>query len=302
VILAITAYAEDSMERGYMKHGTGFAGTFREFPVAIMEFPRRIMELFPGSLDYFVLGVLAATTLGFLLWKGTRAPEDDAQERADLYSILWVMGLLYVCLPYSMAKPMSWWNISPRLPSMMAPVLLLLPAARLTGWQRWLMAPVVISCVVLPLKLSSLYRDFSQRNAPFMKMLAQVPRGANTLVVVRKMFNSPHPEESSGDPAVSAPTYWHFPSWPMALNGGYGPYVFDQGIPIQPRKHKKLPFAPNWGAGDTFVLRQARDFEYLIIRFPPPELDRDPAVEAIDRKGDWALYQRIHALPENDEP
>jgi hypothetical protein len=298
VVLAVTAYAEDSMEKGYMKQGDGFAGVFREFPTAILEFPRRIMELFPGSLDYWVLAVISATVLGLILWKGTRVAEDSEAEKSELPILLTVLGILYVILPYAMAKPMSWWNISPRVPSMMAPLILLLPAARPEGRLRLLFAPMILACVLLPLHLRTLYRDFSKRNAPAMELISRVPRGASTLLVVRGMMFGPHPEESSGDPATSAPVYWHFPSWPTALNGGYDGYVFDQGIPVRPKKGKKLPAVPHWGGGDAFNIRQAPSFDYYVIRNPTPVFDEEPAIEIVDRIDNWALYKRIHPIGE----
>ena len=296
VIMAVSAYAEDSMEKGYMKQGDGFSGVFREFPIALWEFPRRIMELFPGNFDYCVLAVLAVTVFGLIWWKGTRA-EDDERE---LKVVLWVLGILYVILPYAMSKPMSWWNISPRMPSMMAPLILLLPGVKLEGRLRLIVAPMIVACVVLPLKLRSLYRDFSRRNLAAMELISRVPRGANTLLVVRGMMFGPHPEESSGDPATAGPVYWHFPSWPTALNGGYDGYVFDQGIPVVPKKHKKLPKVPHWGGGDAFNIRQAPDFDYYVIRNPTPVFDEEPALEIVDRIDNWALYKRIH--PVGEEP
>src|SRR5205814_3796211 len=119
--------------------------------------------------------------------------------------------------------------------------------------------------VVLPLTLAHLYRDFSARNYPFMKLLDLTPRGARVMVVVRGMMRGPQSEEASGDPATSAPVYWHFSSWPMALKGGYGPYLFDQGIPVRP---KATLTAPPWGSVDSFDIRQAPDFDYFIIRNP----------------------------------
>jgi hypothetical protein len=299
IILAVTAFAEDQMEKGYMKQGDGFAGVWREFPTAIIEFPRRIMELFPGNLDYCILAVITLTAAGLLWWKGACVPEDDDREARDIPSLLWVLAVLYVMLPYAMNRPMSWWNISPRIPSMMAPLLFLLPGVRdldLRGRLRLIFAPLLICCLILPLKLSSLYRDFSRRNLPLMELITRIPRGANTLVVMRGMMFGEHPEESSGDPATSAPCYWHFPSWPAALNGGYDGYVFDQGIPIKPKKRIKLPVVPHWGAGDSFDIHQAPDFEYFIIHNPIPRFDEEPAIEIVDRIDTWALYKRIHTI------
>ena len=178
---------------------------------------------------------------------------------------------------------------------MMAPLLALWPVASLTGWRRLLMAPVIISAIVLPLTLAKLYRDFSRRNSPFLHLVAETPKGSNVLVVVRGMMRGPGSEELSGDPASSGPVYWHFSSWPMALHGGYGPYVFDQGIPITP-KEKLL--APPWANTDSFELRQAPAFDYYIVRTPSDDMEREPSLKVLERQGDWVLFKRIHKMTE----
>jgi hypothetical protein len=207
-----------------------------------------------------------------------------------------LLGIVYVSLPYNIAQPISWWYVGQRMPSLMAPLILLLPAASIAGRRRLLFAPLIVAAIVLPLKLASLYRDFSRRNAAFMELMNQLPRGSTTLVVVRGMWRGPGSEEKSGDPATSAPVYWHFASWPMALKGGYSAYVFDQGIPIRPKVRLKSPHF----AADTFDFREAPQYEYYLIRYPLPRMERDPAVKVVDRIGDWALYHRLFDL--TDEP
>jgi hypothetical protein len=179
----------------------------------------------------------------------------------------------------------------------MAPLIVLLPSLRVEGWRRLVFIPVVLACAILPLKLWRLYRDFSTRNSPFMRLLAEIPRGKRVLVVVRGMMRGPGSEEKSGDPATSAPVYWHFSSWPMALHGGYGPYVFDQGVPLQ---FKVRLAAPGHTTPDTFDIRQAPEFDYYIVRYPMDTMDREPSIKLIDDTGHWKLYQRIGAL--TDEP
>ena len=98
------------------------------------------------------------------------------------------LGVIYLSLPYGITKPMSWWYVSPRIPALMAPLLLLFPLGRLVGKERVVMIPLIVACCVLPLKLAQLYRSFSNRNAGFMHLLAEVPRGSKTMVVVRGMM------------------------------------------------------------------------------------------------------------------
>jgi hypothetical protein len=233
-----------------------------------------------------------------MVWQGVRRDEESFLQQQRIKLLLIVLGVTYCMLPYQITRPMSWWFVGPRVPSMMAVLLVLLPALRIDTWpRRAAMLPVIVCAVILPLTLSRLYRDFSRRNAPFMQLVAETPRGSNVLVVVRDMMRGPGSEELSGDPATSAPVYWHFSSWPMALHGGYDPYIFDQGIPIQPRVKLKTP---GWANTDSFELRQAPDFDYYIVRDPSSEMEREPSLKVQSRIGDWALYKRIHKM--TDEP
>ena len=296
--LAIVTFLDERSEKTYMKTGEGFAGTWRDFPTAVMEFPKRVMELFPGELDTAVLGIVIVTVIGLVIWQRRREGARPLTEHDRLLRwVLAVLMIVYVSLPYSVTRPMSWWYISPRLPSMMAPLLLLWPDLKLVGRQRLIMLPLIVAAIVLPLKLARLYRDFSNRNAGFFRLIAELPRGANTLVVVRGMMRGPGSEEKSGDAASSGPVYWHFSSWPMALNGGYGPYVFDQGIPIRP---KMVLRSPQFAATDAFDIRQAPEYDYYIVRMPMEQMDREPSLKIMDQMGEWTLYKRIGDL--TDEP
>jgi hypothetical protein len=299
VLLALAAYAEERRERSYFKRGDGLsnlAGSWRDFPTAVHELPRRVMELFPGRLDSAVLLVLTATVVALAVWQGTARADEDELRRRRKWWLLGALFVVYLSLPYQISKPMSWWYVSPRVPAMMAPLALLLPAlTSVHGRRRLLFAPLIVCAVVLPLELAKLYKSFSQRNAAFLYLVDDLPQGSRCLVVVRGMMRGPGSEELSGDPASSGPVYWHFSSWPMALKGGYGPYLFDQGIPLVPRVRLK---APPWTHPDTFNIRQAPEFDYYLVRHPADEMDREPALRVEQRLGEWVLYRRIHTLTE----
>lgn len=297
---AVAAYIEERHAHSYFKNGEGLsalAGTWRDFPTLVLEFPKRILELFPGNADRNILIALTLTVVALAIWQGLHNRDETPTQRHHIKLLLIVLGVTYCMLPYQITRPMAWWYVSPRLPSMMAPLIVLWPAATLTGWRRLVMAPVILCAIILPLTLATLYRDFSRRNAPFMRLIEETPKGSNVLVVVRGMMRGPGSEELSGDPATSGPVYWHFSSWPMALHGGYGPYVFDQGIPIVP--HLKLK-APPWPNTDTFEVRQAPDFTYYIVRSPSDDMEREPSLKVQDRQGEWVLFKRVHRM--TDEP
>jgi len=171
----------------------------------------------------------------------------------------------------------------------------MVPAIELVGWRRLFMVPVIACAIALPIKLAKLYRSFSNRNMPAMHLIEEVPLGAPTLVVVRNMMRGQGSEEKSGDPATAGPVYWHFSSWPMALRGGYGPYVFDQGIPI---RFKRKLLVPGWGAADSFQFRDGPEFQYYVVRDAPESMDREPSVKLEKRIGEWSLYHRIHEITE----
>jgi hypothetical protein len=296
LMLAVTAILDEQGEHTYMKDST-FAGTFHDFPTLALAFPKRVMELFPGNFDAFLLVVLVCALIA--LWVLPYALHEQRGDDRDAMRVIKIclcaLGVAYVSLPYAITKPMSWWYVTPRIPSLMMVFLVLSPRVQLTGLRRLALLPVIFCAIALPLKLAKLYRNFSARNLPMIRMVEELPRGAPTLVVVRNMMRGPGSEEKSGDPASSGPVYWHFSSWPMALKGGYGPYLFDQGIPLRP---KKPLTAPSWGNPDAFIFRQGPEFEYYIVRDATDEMDREPSVKLLKRVADWSLYQRTSKITE----
>jgi hypothetical protein len=299
VLLALVAVLEEQYEHAYVKDdGATFHVSWRDVPTLLIELPRRVLDIFPGWLDGAVLVLMVATVLALCIWKGTRSNEQDPVEHRQLKVILTLLTLAYLSLPYQIYGPLNFFQMAQRIPAMAAAFFLLLPAGPISGRQRLIFVPLIIGCVALPLKLARLYRDFSLRNMPFIHLVNETPRGSTTMVVVRGMNAvKGDPAESSGDPATSAPVYWHFGSWPMALRGGYSPYLFDQGIPIRPKVKLK---APPSNKPDSFDIRQAPEFDYYLVKNPPDYMEREPALRMVDQLGDWTLYQRIFKL--SDEP
>lgn len=295
LLLAAHAFFEERRAPAYMTHGSEFVAVWKDVPRSLLEIPKRVMELFPGNLDMWALATLAVTTLALLLLWPERARLPSPSTARRLGALLGVLGFAYLMLPYNIRQPMSWWYVAPRVPALMAPLVLLLPSARLTGRRPLVLVPLLAACVALPIKLTALYADFNRRNFGFMRLVDQLPRGAPTLVLARGLITGD--PEASGDPASSAPVYWHFMSWPMALKGGVSPYLFDQGIPVQPR-----PGIPRYNVSrsDALDFKSAPEFEYYIVHVSSDLIPVDRHVREEMSLGAWTLYRRI--APQTDEP
>jgi len=270
-----------------MTRGAHFVAVWRNVPTSLFEFPRRIMELFPGPLDMWILATLAATTLVLLVWSGWRG------RMRRLGWMLVALAVAYVALPFTIKQPMSWWYVAPRVPAVMAPLILLLPSIDLSRWRGLVLAPAVVACIVLPVRLTTLYGDFNRRMIGFMRLVDQLPRGAATLVLARGLIAGD--AETSGDPASSAPVYWHFMSWPMALKGGFSPYLFDQGIPVRPRAGTP---SYNVAKTDSLDFDLAPQFEYYLVH--GADTLWPDRVRVVARDGAWTLFHRVAAV--SDEP
>lgn len=296
LLLAAWAFALEKREHAYMNRGHGLHGIWKDVPDSLEEFPRRVMEIFPGNLDMWALTVLAATVVIYLLWRERDTEPLAAAGTRCLRVLLWVLAIAYVMLPFTLDRPMSWWYVSARLPAIMAPLLLLLPTTSIRGWRTLAAIPMIVASVALPIHLTRLYTDFNRRNIGFMRMIDGLPRGASVLVLPRGLVSSG--AEESGDPASSAPVYWHFLSWPMALKGGFSPYLFNQGIPVQPRPG--LPYF-NVARSDTFQFRANPQFDYYIIHETSDPLRPDRSIRQVATSyGGWTLFKRV--APMTDEP
>ncbi len=296
-VCAVFAYLGDKRDHVFMKHqNEPFTAAWKDFPSLVAEFPRRILDLFPGNLDMLVLGVLAGTTIAFVVWSRIERKEPpDVRPLRIIRALLWVLGLAYISLPYHITKPMEWYHVTQRLPAMIAPILILLPSIDISGVKRLALLPTIAAAVFLPLQLTHLYKGFNRRTQPFMSLVEQLPPGASTLVVYRGMLSGPVWEERSGDPATAEAVFWHYSTWPVALRGGYSPYLFDQGVPVRPKRVLKCP---GWSKMDEFQLRQAPEFDYYLVRFADEELRNPHVLKLIASRGEWSLFKRVGTLTE----
>jgi hypothetical protein len=296
LLLCAWAWRQEQREHAYMNRGHGIHGIWKDFPDSVKEFPRRIMEIFPGDFDYWVLGGLAATVLVYLVWRRRDATPLARARTGCLRVILFMLAVAYLMLPFTLDRPMSWWYVAARVPAIMAPLILLLPDGTIEGARALAALPMLVLCVLLPLRLTTLYSDFDRRHLGFMQLVDEVPRGARVLVLPRGLLGGG--VEDSGDPSSSAPVFWHFLSWPMALKGGFSPSLFNQGIPVQPR-----PGLPTFNIArtDRFEFRAYPEYDYYIIHESSDILRADQSVRIEERRaGGWILYKRVAHM--TDEP
>jgi hypothetical protein len=292
VVLALVAFHGEPL--------TGRSATWHDFPTLVMEFPRNVMELFPGNIDRRVFEVLALTVIGFLCWKRTRLADETTEQRGQIGTLVFVLFAAYLLLPFQTTIPTTW-TISPRLPAMMAPLFLLWPALPsqppLRFAHRLLFLPVVLCGLVLPLQLASLYQHFNRQNVAFIRMVEHLPKGARALVVVRGVPHGARVQEVGEDGSSSGSVYCHFSAWPMALGGGYSSDVAGAEMPVVPKNKFS---APSRSDVDAFDPREAPDFDYYVVREPDENLERQPSLKVQERFGDWVLFKRIYSM--TDEP
>jgi hypothetical protein len=294
LLIAIASTLAERSENVYFLEGrSDLVAYWIDFPASLKEFATRVCGLFAGSLDeasvYVSLACLALLLVSQRIQRD--APPLDLSTRR-LHALFIVFFFAYLALPTEIKSPIKWFYISQRLPTFIMLFLMLRPRVSLDGWRRALVIPAVVFAVVIPLKMSRLYRSFSARNVGFILLVQQVPIGATCLVVPRGMRPS-----MTMDPAAMGPVYDHFGSWPMALRGGYSHFVFDQGVPIRPKRRLATP---SFWSGDTFDFRQAPEYEYYLVRNPPSMMRREPALRVEDEVGEWVLFHRAHDI--SDEP
>lgn len=284
----------------HREHLSEVTATWHDFPTLVMAFPHGVMELFAGNVDRNVLALLALTVAALAVWKGTRLADDARPQRGQIGTLLAVLVSAYLLLPYDITKPMPF-LVSARLPALIAPFFLLWPAIPATPparpWSRLVFVPLIVCGVVLPLQLNALYTRFSARNIAFLRLLERVPKGSRVLVVVRGTFQGVGAEEGREDVASSTPVYDQFSSWPLAVDGGYAPYLIDHDTPLVPTV--KLA-APPRADSDLMDLREAPTFDYYVIRGPDDMMERQPSLKVQERWGEWVLFKRRFAM--TDEP
>ena len=279
LIFALATFWDEHRSRAYVARDAGFRGTWRWPWQAVAELPRRALDVFPGWLDTAVFVVALSCTI-FLC---RRCGVSRARR---LLVVLGVVAISWLALPYEVSKPVVFFQISGRLPPLLMVLACLLPAMDRSA-PRWPALLVSIAALALFFRFTVLSRDFDRRNRPFFDIVDSLPDGSSTLVVVRHMMQGEHPEEMSGDAATSAPVYWGFAEWPMALHGGYAPYVFDQGVPIVPTtKLEAPPFPPP----DDLLPRDAPAFDFYLVREPTAAQRAATCWRVVREVGSWTLF------------
>jgi hypothetical protein len=283
IALAAATAISERLDHAYLHDpGEAFRGTWRTPVTALAELPRWTLDLFPGSLDMGLLAVVALTVVALAL-RGARPRKVHAIAIA-------LVACAYFSLPFEMSTPVVFYMISARVPLLLGPLLLLLPSAPLERRARAFALPLIAVAAIVPLCLAPRWRDFSARSEPFFRLVDQIPLGKTTFVARRALMPTPLPAEKSGDSATCGPAYWAEGAWPVALRGGYSPYLFDQGIPVvYTTRLAAPPFPPR----DDFAPREAPEFDYYLLREAGAEAKSDPALALVAREGPWELYRRL---------
>ena len=267
---------------------------WHDFPTLAMELPRRIADVVPGHLDTALLVVLALTIFAALLWRGESG---GASRAGELKAMVAALGALYLLLPFSIERPLTFTALSPRLPWLMMTLVLLSPPGRIRGMRVLLLLPLLAMELVFPIKLSKRYRVFSWRVRPFLRLVESLPMAAPTLVVRRGLAQANI--DASEDSASSGAVYGHFTAWPLALRGGVDPFVSPLALPIRPKAESALYDMPVY-MSDFLQPWQAPKFRYYLVHDAVAFWEKDPALHKIDEGGDWTLFERVRSS--TDEP
>ncbi len=296
-LLTIANFLGEMSEHTYLQRGEHFEATWKDVPTLLGEFPWRVGNIFPGHFDMLVFWVRFAIIAGLLLWHRQHREKEAPNQTSRLKVIFFVFVLLYFSLPFSIQKPIPWWNLGPRVVWMGMPFVLLLPAGPFADRRKWLLAPLVVLHLLISLRMTALYRSFDERNRGFIELADSLPLGAIATAVPRGLVRPV--VEFYEDPASAGGVYLNFPLWPMALKGGFSPYIFNQGIPIRFREEIEEIKYPSIFYPDNVRPWQLPLFDYFIVRDGSDEwAPEDLSLQKIAERGDWTMYKRMYKTTE----
>jgi hypothetical protein len=205
---------------------------------------------------------------------------------------LLIVAILYFTLPRSLLKPFYWFAINRRLAVMVALFALLLirgPLLRSTLRKVVLLAAMALS-VLYTLDLSAHWVRFNRRNHAFDDLMAHVPKRKQVLPLML----------APGDPDSLMNCFNQWGSYLLIRQGGYMTPFFPVEFPLK-RRRVTTPQSPSWDAPQQFAFSQhAAGWDYFLVHGPSRVqvfAGAEQKVRLIDRKGDWALYQKITAEP-----
>jgi hypothetical protein len=262
----------------------------------LSQFPDRLVNVLPGSVDEWLVVVLVVCWLGLALTAARSRGErndDEAPARGRLHAcgveVCVAAALaLYLLSPRSMQKPFYWHMINGRFVVAVAFFGALMLRGRIAGWRRLWLLPVALMTLVYLGALGRAFRGFNRDAAGFDEVVAQIPRKKQVLTMILRPM---------GDSHVNVSAFNQFPSYVQLHHGGYNFYNFAEGFPLKYRF--KLP-APPWSHTDEFTWQaHARGWDYFLTfregwEFSPMKQPlADGKVRLVAHAGQWRLYQKI---------
>jgi hypothetical protein len=226
-----------------------------------------------------------------------RTDERDTAARAHgfpyrLEIITGLAALMPFVLPVHMFKPVDLWMIGGRFVSVTALFAILMPHGPLSGRRKLLLVPAIALAVYYPLKLAKAWHKFDARAGQMRRLMAEVPRGSSTLVMIIGDATDPDIEKQTV-PYLQFHAYAHY------LAGGFDPWSLSTGFPIVQRQEAVKP-APVWKHPETFNLEvHGIAYDYILTKnetwdyslFGPNDAGLAPLQ---DQEGDWRLYRIKH--------
>lgn len=264
----------------------------------LSQLPDRLVDVLPGSLDEWLVVVLALSWLGLAVTAArARAAEDEAPARGALHAwgveacFLGALGL-YLVAPRSMQKPFYWHMINGRFVVAVAFFGTLSLRGRIVGWRRLWLAPVALMTLLYVGALGRAFRGFNRDAAGFDEVVAQIPRGKQVLTMILRPM---------GDAHVNVSAFNQFPAYVQIHHGGYNFYNFADGFPLKYRF--RLP-APPWSHAEQFSWQgDSWGWDYFLTfregwEFSPMKQPlADGKVRLVAQAGAWRLYQKMVADP-----
>ncbi|MDX2022766.1 MAG: hypothetical protein SF187_21200 [Deltaproteobacteria bacterium] len=239
----------------------------------------------------FVTLFLGPPLLGLL---GLKHRTKDTHWRIvwGLYGLAW---LLYLTAPSGIYWPINQQFIYQRQASFIVLLGLFLPAPPLDARRFTVLVPGLVAAVLAMVVGIVQVADFGTRAAPFLNIIAAVPRESRILTLTL----------DDHDPVSKRTPYNQFHAYIVAEKGGYDPYLFNN--PSHPIVFSKAPQPPRprWNDMAAFSMQKhAPAFDYIVVQ----GLTHDPVVQGpiegtstyvtrITESGRWRLYRVEHEAP-----
>jgi hypothetical protein len=175
-------------------------------------------------------------------------------------------------------KPSYCWGVEFRFGASVLPFLWLCVPRTLDGWRRWLLLPVAIAALAMCVDTALHWRRADQFVAGFDE-IAAIPKSEDrVLFLVAQPWRDPSYEINY----VTSQAYY------LALHGGYGDSIFDDGFPITFKK--KYPSA-DWRV-PAIDFDKLRYYDY-VAAFQNPYAMRghEQEVRLVLARGKWRLWK-----------